>query len=44
MILGQSAALAAVLAIDQGVGVQDVEYKELQQALLHEKQVLSNKQ
>lgn len=41
MILGQSAALAASLAINAGVSVQDVTYQELKQTLLEEKQVLS---
>jgi len=43
MILGQSAALAASLAIDQGIGVQDVPYADLQAGLLEEKQVLSKR-
>ena len=34
MILGQSAALAAILALDKGVPVQDVDYAELKQRLL----------
>lgn len=41
MILGQSAALAASLAIDQAKPVQDLEYAMLQQHLLNEEQVLS---
>lgn len=41
MILGQSAALAASLAIDEGIGVQDVSYTTLQKALVENKQVLS---
>lgn len=41
MILGESAALAASLAIDQGVGVQDVPYSALQKMLLENKQILS---
>lgn len=41
MILGQSAALAASLAIDQAKPVQDLEYAVLQQHLLNEEQVLS---
>ncbi|MFC3197947.1 FAD-dependent oxidoreductase [Parapedobacter deserti] len=40
MILGQSAALAASLAIEQGVGVQDVPYADLEAQLLNEQQVL----
>ncbi len=41
MILGQSAALAASLAIDSGTAVQDVAYATLEKELLKEKQVLS---
>lgn len=41
MILGQSAALAASLAIDSGVAVQEVDYATLERQLLDEKQVLS---
>lgn len=41
MILGQSAALAASLAIDKEIGVQDVSYTELQKVLLANKQILS---
>ncbi|NGF55116.1 FAD-dependent oxidoreductase [Parapedobacter sp. SGR-10] len=41
MILGQSAAAAASLAIDEGTGVQDVSYAKLQKILLECKQVLS---
>ncbi|PRD54032.1 FAD-dependent oxidoreductase [Sphingobacterium gobiense] len=41
MILGQSAALAASLAIDNGTGVQDVSYEALEKLLLESKQVLS---
>lgn len=41
MILGQSAALAASLAIDQHIGVQDIAYRDLEQQLLSEKQVLT---
>ncbi|MDR2673310.1 MAG: FAD-dependent oxidoreductase [Opitutaceae bacterium] len=40
MILGQSAATAAALAIDAGVAVQSVDYKKLRARLLHDKQVL----
>jgi hypothetical protein len=40
MILGQSAATAAVQAIDAGVGVQDVDYAQLRQRLLADQQVL----
>ncbi|CAN5450251.1 hypothetical protein BH23BAC1_BH23BAC1_06950 [soil metagenome] len=41
MILGQSAATAAVLAIDQNIAVQDVNYEELKERLEMDKQVLS---
>lgn len=41
MILGQSAALAASLAIDNGTAVQDVAYATLEKGLLAEHQVLS---
>jgi hypothetical protein len=40
MILGQSAATAAVLALDQGIAVQDVKYPDLQERLLKDGQVL----
>jgi hypothetical protein len=40
MILGQSAATAAVQAIDGGVAVQDVEYAKLRERLLADGQVL----
>jgi hypothetical protein len=40
MILGQSAATAAALAIDRGVAVQEVEYAELGARLLAQQQVL----
>lgn len=40
MILGQSAATAAVLAIENGSAVQDVSYDDLQQRLLADGQVL----
>jgi hypothetical protein len=40
MILGQSAATAACLAIDAKVRVQKVDYKELRARLLADKQVL----
>jgi hypothetical protein len=40
MILGQSAAVAAGLAIDKNIAVQDVDYKELHQMLAAEKQVV----
>ncbi len=41
MVLGQSAATAAVQAIDDGVAVQDVEYRKLAIQLEHDDQVLS---
>lgn len=41
MILGQSAAVAACMAIDDGIAVQDVEYEKLQQLLLERGQVLT---
>ena len=40
MILGQSAAAAAVLAIDNNVAVQDVDYKLLKSVLEQKGQVL----
>ncbi|MBN3518490.1 FAD-dependent oxidoreductase [Algoriphagus lutimaris] len=40
MILGQSAAAAAALAINTGLPVQDVDYQELREILLNEKQIL----
>jgi hypothetical protein len=40
MILGQSAATAAALAIDQGIAVQDLPYAQLREQLLADKQVL----
>ena len=40
MILGQSAATAAVLAIDGGQAVQDVPYEKLHERLMADKQVL----
>lgn len=40
LILGQSAATAAALAIDAQVGVQDVDYSRLKARLLADKQVL----
>jgi hypothetical protein len=42
MILGQSAATAAVLALDAGVAVQDVPYADLRARLLADKQVLGS--
>lgn len=40
MILGQSAATAAVMAIEQKIPVQDVEYNDLRKRLLADGQVL----
>ena len=40
MVLGQTAATAAVLAIDAKVGVQNVDYAKLRMKLLEDKQVL----
>ncbi|MGE0103760.1 MAG: FAD-dependent oxidoreductase [Blastocatellales bacterium] len=40
MILGQSAAMAAALAIDGGIPVQDVPYAKLRERLLKDNQVL----
>lgn len=42
MILGQSAAAAAALAIDENISVQDLDYAKLRKVLLEEKQVLEN--
>ena len=41
MILGQSAATAAVLAIEGGMAVQDVPYARLRERLLKDGQILS---
>jgi hypothetical protein len=40
MILGQSAATAAVLAIEGNLAVQDVPYAKLRERMLQDKQVL----
>jgi len=40
MILGQSAATAAVLAIEQNAPVQNVDYAKLRNRLLADKQIL----
>lgn len=40
MILGQSAATAAVIAIDSHVAVQNIDYRALSQRLVKDKQVL----
>jgi hypothetical protein len=42
MILGQSAAVAACMAIDENIAVQDVPYDELKTLLKERKQVLTN--
>ena len=42
MILGQSAALAAVQAISEKKAVQDIDYTKLRTALLKHNQILSN--
>lgn len=41
MILGQSAATAACMAIDKNIAVQDVEYEELKNQLLDKNQILT---
>ncbi len=41
MVLGQSAATAAALAIDLDIAIQEVDYNELQDLLVSYKQVLS---
>ena len=43
MILGQSAAAAACIAIDNKQSVQEVNYKKLKETLLDNGQVLSMK-
>ena len=43
MVLGQSAAAAACLAIDETVAVQEVPYNKLRQLLIEGKQVLANR-
>ena len=40
MILGQSAATAAALAIDGNIGVQELDYEKLKEQLLRDKQYL----
>jgi hypothetical protein len=42
MVLGQSAATAAALAIDGGVAIQDISYPKLNAVLLKNKQVLKH--
>jgi hypothetical protein len=41
MILGQSAATAAVMSIDEGIAVQDLQYNKLRERLLVDGQVLT---
>lgn len=41
MILGQSAATAAVMALDQGIAVQDLAYADLKERLLEDDQILT---
>ena len=40
MILGQSAALIAGLALEENKAVQDLEYKMLREELIRHKQIL----
>jgi len=42
MILAHSAATAAVMAIDEGIAVQDVDYKKVRERLLAEGQILEH--
>jgi hypothetical protein len=42
MVLGQSAATAASLVIDQNIPVQDLDYQQLKTLLLEDNQVLQN--
>jgi hypothetical protein len=42
MILGQSAATLAVLAIEKGKGIHEIPYDELRLRLLEDGQVLEN--
>ena len=41
MVLGQSSAIAAAMALDEKIAVQDVSYKKLHERLLADKQVLT---
>jgi hypothetical protein len=41
MVLGQSAATAASLAIVDGAAVQDVQYAQLRERLLKDRQILN---
>jgi len=40
MVLGQSAAIASCMAIDEGVAVQDINYEKLKSELLKKEQIL----
>jgi hypothetical protein len=40
MVLGQSAATAACLAIDAGITIQELSYSVLEKRLLADKQIL----
>jgi len=42
MILGQSAATAAVMALDEKIAVQDLGYAKLRERLVKDGQVLEN--
>jgi hypothetical protein len=42
MVLGQSAATAAVISIDNNIAVQEVNYKKLREVLIRDKQILEN--
>ncbi len=44
MILGQSAATAAYISIDEKIDVQNVQYEKLEELLLSKGQVLSSAQ
>ena len=44
MVLGQSAATAAALAMDANVAVQDIDYPQLQKKLQEDKQILEHSQ
>jgi hypothetical protein len=41
MILGQSAGCAAAMAVDQQKTVQEIDYAELSQKLIENKQILT---
>ena len=43
MILGQSAATAAVMAIDENISVQEVQYEKLKEQLVKDDQRLTYK-